>query len=49
MLYIVIAVLVIVAVICLKFYARPMIPRGSKQNLTQKELRRIDIEYGQKK
>jgi hypothetical protein len=26
-----------------------MIPRGSKQNLNQKELRRIDIEYGQKK
>ncbi len=49
MLYIVIAVLVIVAVISVKFYARPMIPRGSKQNLNQKELRRIDIEYGQKK
>ena len=49
MLYIVMAVLVLVAVVFLKFYARPMIPRGSKRNLTQKELRRIDIEYGQKK
>jgi hypothetical protein len=49
MLYIVMAVLVLVAVVFLKFYARPMIPRGSKHSLTQKELRRIDIEYGQKK
>jgi hypothetical protein len=47
--YIVIAVLVVLAVVFLKVYARPMIPRGSKQNLNQKELRRIDIEYGQKK
>jgi hypothetical protein len=47
--YIVIAVLVAVVVVFLQFYARPMIPRGSKQNLNQKELRRIDIEYGQKK
>jgi len=49
MLYIVIAVSVIVAAVSLTFYARPMIPRGSKHNLNQKELRRIDIEYGQKK
>jgi hypothetical protein len=47
--YAVIAVLVAVAFVLLRFYARPMIPRGSKQHVTQKELRRIDIEYGQKK
>ena len=47
--YVVIAVFVAVAFVLLRFYARPMIPRGSKQNLNQKELRRIDIEYGQKK
>jgi hypothetical protein len=47
--YIVIAALAVFAVVFFRFYARPMIPRGSKQNLNQKELRRIDIEYGQKK
>jgi hypothetical protein len=47
--YVVIAVFVAVAFAFLRFYARPMIPRGSKQHINQKELRRIDIEYGQKK
>ena len=47
--YIVVAVFIAIAIAVLRFFTRPMIPRGSKQSVNQKELRRIDIEYGQKK
>jgi hypothetical protein len=46
--YIVIAVLVVVAASALVFFFRPMIPQGSKKYVNRRELRRIEIEYGQK-
>jgi hypothetical protein len=46
--YIVIGVLVAAAAGVLLFHFRPMIPRSSKQHVNRKELRRIEIEYGQK-
>ena len=48
--YIVIGVFVAgLAIALLFFFFRPMIGRSSKKTIDRKELRRIDIEYGQKK
>jgi MFS superfamily sulfate permease-like transporter len=47
--YIVIGISVAVAAAVLMFFVRPMIPRSSKQHVNRRELRRIEIEYGQKK
>jgi hypothetical protein len=48
--YIVIGVFVAgLAVALLFFLFRPMIGRSSKKTIDRKELRRIEIEYGQKK
>jgi len=47
--YILIAVVLAIVAVVVIFFARPMIGRSSKKTLDRKELRRIDIEYGQKK